>query len=442
MYGYPIFTLPMGLNGRTYIVASPEMVSAMQRAPSTLNLDVIISELTPRLIDMSAHSGAVLRDYTSEDGLYKQSHKILTQQALTNGSEIQLGYLAEFVNSIENGSKVELFHFASKLICLASNRTFFGPQNPYDKHPELLDRFWEWESGVIPMLVGIFPRIIARKAYKGLLACAEKFAEYHEAGGIEDAHYFIKQRNELHLQHGITDRIERGKLDTGLGIAVNVNASLSTFWLLSNVYSRPTLLARLRDEIQENGLTDAETLSFERLRENCPLLYSVYRETLRCYAPMGSPRFVEADTIIANQYLVRKGSVVQPAPAALHQDKDVWGPDAEEFNPNRFLQSANGTKTNHDGTFEDKSSVPGAAFRSFGGGRHMCPGRNFAAAEILSLSAAMIIGFDMEVADNTAWNPPPDRKRMPISVMKPLEKLMVTMHRRLGYENIQWRLQL
>jgi len=88
--------LPMGLTGRTYIVASPEMVSSMQRAPSILNLDVIISELTPRLIDMNAQSGAVPRDYTSEKVLYKQSHKILTPQALTNGSEIQLGYLAEF----------------------------------------------------------------------------------------------------------------------------------------------------------------------------------------------------------------------------------------------------------------------------------------------------------------------------------------------------------
>ena len=171
-------------------------------------------------------------------------------------------------------------------------------------------------------------------------------------------------------------------------------------------------------------------------------MYSVFRETLRYYAPMGSPRFVEADTTIANQYLVRKGTVVQPAPAALHQDKDVWGADAEEFNPDRFLHSANCTKTNHNGTFEDKSSVPGAAFRSFGGGRHMCPRRNFAAAEILSLSAAVIMGFDMEVVDTTAWNPPPDRKRVLVSVMKPLEKLMVKMHRRQGYENVQWKLQL
>lgn len=432
----------MGLSGRTYIVASPEMVSAMQRAPSTLNFDVIVSELTPRLVDMNAQSGAALRDYTSEDGLYKQSHKIMTPQALTNGSEIQLGYLAEFVNDIKDGSKEDLFHFSSKLICLASNRTFFGPQNPYEKYPDLLDRFWEWESGLIPMLVGIFPRIIARKAYQALLACAEKFAEYHATGGLEDAHYFIKQRTELHLQHGITDPIERGKLDVGVGIAVNVNASLSTFWLLSNVYSRPSLLARLRDEIQENGLKDLGSLSFERLREKCPLLYSVFRETLRYYAQMNSPRWVEADTIIANQYLVRKGTVVQPAPAALHLDKDVWGPDAEKFNPDRFLHSANGNKTKIDGTFKEGSSVPGAAFRSFGGGRHMCPGRHFAAAEILSLSAVMIMGFDMEVVDETAWNPPPDRKRVPISVQKPLNKLVVRMHRRQGYESVQWKLQL
>ncbi|KAJ4373466.1 hypothetical protein N0V86_007605 [Didymella sp. IMI 355093] len=379
---------------------------------------------------------------TGEDSLYKQSHKILTAQALTDGSETQLGYLAEFVNNIEDGSQVELFDFSAKLICHASNRTFFGPKNPYEKYPDLLDRFWEWESGMTAMLVGVLPNITARKAYKGLMACTEKFAEYLAADGLADAHYFIKQRNELHLRHGITDLTERGKIDVGLGIAINVNASITTFWLLSNVFSRPALLARLRDEIQQNGLSQPGTLSFERLRDSCPVLYSVYRETLRYYAPMSSVRWVEADTMIANQYLVRKGSVVQAAGTALHQDKAVWGPDADKFNPDRFVLNTNGTRTNADGTFEEKSNVPPAAFRSFGGGRHMCPGRHFAAAEVLSLSAVMILGFDLEAVDNTAWNPPPNRKRLVVSAMKPLEKVMVSMQRRKGYEGVKWKLQL
>lgn len=291
------------------------------------------------------------------------------------------------------------------------------------------------------MLVGIFPRITARKAISGLQILAEKFAEYEETGGHANAHYMVRARNASHLQHGI-GLIERSKLDAGLGFAFNVNASVTAFWVLSNIYGRPDLLARLRDEIQTNAFLQPATLSFARVRDSCPGLRSVYRETLRHYAPMSSVRWAKEDTIIANQYLVRNGSIVHAAGAVLHHDKATWGPDAELFNPDRFLHNINGTRTKQDGSFEDKSNIPSAAFRSFGGGKHMCPGRHFATTEILTRSAVMILGFEMEAVDNSAWNPPPDRNKPPITVMKPLEKLTVRMHRRQGYENVQWKLQL
>ena len=404
-------------------------------------MDAILSGMTARMNDSDPDTAKIIQD-TGEDNLFQQYHKILSFPALTDGSEIQLGYLAEFVNNVEEGSKVEVFGFVSKIISLASNRTFFGPGNPYDKHPDLLDRFWEWENGIVKLLmVGILPKIASRKARKALRACAERFIEYGETGGYENAHYVVKARNDAHIQHGIS-RLERAKLDAGLGLAFNVNASITAFWMLSNAYSRPELLARLRVEVQNNALSQPGTLSFGRLRDSCPGLYSLYRETLRYYASFSSIRWVDADTMIANRYLVRKGTILQMVGAALHQDKAIWGPDAEEFNPDRFLRNTNGTRTKADGTFDDKSNVPPAAFRSFGGGRHMCPGRHFAAAEILSLSAVMILGFDMETVEGTAWNPPPDRKRFPTSVEKPSQKLMVRMHRRQGYENVQWKLQL
>lgn len=72
----------------------------------------------------------------------------------------------------------------------------------------------------------------------------------------------------------------------------------------------------------------------------------------------------------------------------------------------------------------------------------MCPGRHSAAAEVLSLSAVMILGFDLEMVDNSAWNPPPDRKRISLSAIKPLEKLVVRMQRRKDFESVEWKLEL
>lgn len=426
--------------GRTYVITSPEMVSAMLKAPPTLTFDTILSGITVRINNSDPETAKIIQD-TGEDNLMKQYHKILTMQALTEGSDIQLGYLAELVNAIKDGSRVELFDFISRTISAASNQTFFGPQNPYKKHPELLDRFWEWENGIISMLIRLIPRVTARSANNGLQALAEKFAEYEESGGHAEAHHVVRARNVSHLQLGIGLH-ERSKLDASLGFAFNVNASIAAFWVLSNIYSRPNLLARLRDEIQNNALLQPATLSFAHLRNSCPSLYSVYRETLRHYAPMSSVRWVKEDTLIANQYFVRKGCLVHAAGVVLHHDKAIWGPDAESFNPDRFLHNTNGTRTKSDGSFEEKSNIPAAAFRSFGGGKHLCPGRHFATAEIMTLAAVMILGFEIETIDNTTWNPPPDRNRPPVAVAKPLKKLMVRMYRRQGYENVQWKLHL
>lgn len=426
--------------GRTYVVTSPEMVSALQKAPPALTFENIISEMTVRMNNSDPDTARIIQ-MSGEDSLYQHYHKIMTLQTLTLRSDVQLGYLAELVNAVQDGFKTELFGFMTRTISVASNRTFFGPQNPYDKHSGLLDRFWEWENGIISMLIGILPRFTARKARNGIYALAEKFAAYEETGGHKDAHPVVRARKEAHLQLGIS-LMERSKLDAALSFAFNVNASIIAFWVVSNIYSRPDLLTRLRDEIQTNALSQPATLSFARLRDSCPVLNSVYREALRYYAPMSSVRWVKEDTMFAKQYLLRKGTTIHATGVLLHHDKATWGPDADLFNPNRFLHNLNGTKTNPDGSFGEKSKIPSAVFRSFGGGKHMCPGRHFATTEILSLTAVIVLGFEMETMDNSAWNPPPDTKRAPISVQKPLNKLVVRMHRRQGYENVQWKLQL
>ena len=446
-HGHPIFTLPM-LTGRTYIVASPELSSAVQRAPSSLDLDPIFSEMAPRMAVLNQRTSSILRDPTGgqegEPSVYKQAHSIITSQTLTGASQTQLDFLGQLIDDIEDDCEMDLFRLVRQKICDASNRTFYGPRNPFKKYPDLLDSFWDWENDIVSLMMGFFPSITARKAYQGLMTCSKAFAEYIEAGGYQEAHKFVQGRNDLHLRHGITDTMERAKLEVVIGMAINVNASITTFWLLSNVFSRPELLSRLREEVCENALIDPGVLSSERLRQSCPRLNSVYREILRLYAPMITVRWVAADTLLADTYLVREGNIVQVPGSVLHQDKALWGPDVESFNPDRFLYSINGSKTNPDGDVPENKAhaLHPATFRSFGGGKSMCPGRHFAQAEILSLSAVLLLGFDMTPTNGTSWNPPPDTKRTPISVMKPLKELKVKLQRRKEFEGIKWKLQL
>jgi hypothetical protein len=134
-HGHPIFTLPIWPMGRTYVITSPEMVSALLRAPPTLTFDTILSGMTVRVNDSDPDTARIIQD-SGENSLFKQYHKILTTQALTDGSDIQLGYLAELVNNITDGSKAELFDFVSRIIAVASNRTFFGPEKSIRETPK------------------------------------------------------------------------------------------------------------------------------------------------------------------------------------------------------------------------------------------------------------------------------------------------------------------
>lgn len=83
---------------------------------------------------------------------------------------------------------------------LASQRTFFGPNNPFEKHPELMDDFWDWEAGNITYMAGFFPSIFACKATRGLKANVKGLEEYIKADGYKDAYKILQDHDQLHLQ--------------------------------------------------------------------------------------------------------------------------------------------------------------------------------------------------------------------------------------------------
>jgi hypothetical protein len=438
------------LNAKTYVVTDPVLAVAVQRAAATLDFDELVVSITPFLIGSSAETKRILKDHTAkQEGrtrMIARSHSVINPpfaaHKIADVSQIQLSHFNDFVNNIKDGEDVDIYKSLKSEIASASMNSLYGPQNPFALHPELVEKYWDWEDGSIAYSVGILPSITARKAYLGIEACVKGWVEYTENGRHAQAQPFLQERIKMHYAEGISP-YEHARLEHAISLGFISNAGITSFWMINNIFSRPELLHDLREEIYTNAFEAPGTISSSKLKAACPLLNSTWRETMRLIAPMTSARVVLEDTILADTYLLRKGNVVQIAGGVLHHNTDIWGPDATSFNARRFYYNWNGTKTNADGSITDKkeNAVHPAAFRVFGGGVSLCPGRHFAQMEVTSLAAVLVMGFDMQPVEGLGWNPARDDKRLPLTAAKPLRDVRAKVVRREGWEHVKWEMK-
>jgi cytochrome P450 len=439
--------------GKTYVVADPVLAVAVQRASSTLDFDEMVAQFISRIVKLNSHTTRILQDPTAkQEGrkrMVSSAHSLINPPFAAHNvwgvSQAQLEHFSDHVNSLEDGKEIGLYEAVTRQIAAATMSSLYGPENPFALNPELIQKWWEWDDDNVGYAVSPFPQITNRKAYLAMEACVQGWLEYTEKGRHSQAQPFLKERYEMHKNHGISDS-EHARLEMGIGLAFISNASVTMFWVINNIFSRPDLLKELREEIYTHAFESPGTISGSKLKEHCHLLNSVYRETMRLKAPMTSARVVLEDTIIADTYSLKKGSVVQISGGILNHDPEVWGPDVSSFNPRRFYYSSNGTKTNADGTMTDSkaNTVHPAAFRGFGGGTTLCPGRHFAQIEVTGLAALMVMAFDMhppKETNNIDWDPP-TIDSSPLVVNKPTREVRVKLVKRKGYEDVKWDLKV
>jgi len=123
----------------------------------------------------------------------------------------------------------------------------------------------------------------------------------------------------------------------------------TTKWLLSyftyEVFRRPELLKRLQSEVDE-VMCDADTCLDYDCALRLPVLKATLRELVRYYSavPGPLPRYVPAGEgfIVDGKYVLPAGTEVALQSHTVHRNRDIFGDDADVFNPDRWLVSSEG----------------------------------------------------------------------------------------------------
>ncbi|KAI4139368.1 MAG: hypothetical protein L6R39_006324 [Caloplaca ligustica] len=165
-------------------------------------------------------------------------------------------------------------------------------------------------------------------------------------------------------------------------------------WAVYCLCTHPHHQARLREEIRAYlpSIDNPTPITAETL-DRLPFLHAFCNEVLRLYAPVTlTLREAAKNTTICGHY-VPKGTTIIISATAVNHSKELWGPDAGEFKPERWL----GPKRLNTG-----GASSNFAFLTFSHGPRSCIGQAFAKAEFAVLVAALAGRFEMKLADPEA----------------------------------------
>ncbi|KAF7854577.1 hypothetical protein EAF04_010386 [Stromatinia cepivora] len=173
----------------------------------------------------------------------------------------------------------------------------------------------------------------------------------------------------------------------------------TTASLLSNTFHvlarRPDIWKKLKAEVNE---LHGEKPDYETMRSIKYIKY-LLNESLRLYPVVPSnARFSRRDTVLplgggpdrTSPIFIPKGSAVAWSTYTMHRRTDIFGPDAEEFRPERWAP--------------EEGLRPGWGYLPFNGGPRICVGQQFALAEASYTIIRLLQEFErIEDRDGTEW---------------------------------------
>ncbi|KAJ6441080.1 cytochrome P450 [Purpureocillium lavendulum] len=421
----PLATVPM-LNGKLYTIFDPDLIQATLRLKAA-SFEPFVVGFAQKSFNLSDATFAKILSHPQlvpefTDAIHRSFHPT----ALAQMNLHFLSTISARLDAVADAGKVDatnpgresraadgaleignLFLWCRDVMSVASTKALYGDSDPFSKDPSLVDAIWTFEKVLPLFLLSLFPSITMPKGYQARETMQQTMKAYYDAEtDINDptTSTLTFNRASTLRQYGFNGE-EIAKLECILPIAATTNAVPTFFWMLIFVLSRPSLAARLRAEVEAAASFDqaAGTVTFDitGFDQQLPLMVSCYRETMRVVNRSVSMRRAMSDINLTaadgRTYLLKKGVDIQMSAGVTHGERRIWGDDAGDFNPERFLapqgDAAPAAKGVRSSEGERKKKT---AYFPFGGGRHLCPGRNLAFCEILGFMAMILLRFEVE----------------------------------------------
>ncbi|OCB92139.1 cytochrome P450 [Sanghuangporus baumii] len=400
-YG-PVYQIPTPLGGRRTILTDPKAVAHFY---SKETFTYVQSNFSKRLIESLLGRGLLW----SEGESHRRQRKTLTP-AFSNAA---IRSLTPVMNCVSLDS-----------IGIAGFGHDFGAlQGKRSSVEEVLDSFGTAPpmSMVVMLLGQVIPILQKLPTTRGNL-----MRKLHDTMGGVSEQLLERSRKEKALGGGVTDtsrsiigsllRAENADSELRLTpeealaqmkvliLAGYETTSISLTWALIELSLHPEKQDKLYLELAEFTNKDP---TYDQLTSGLPYLDSVTREVLRLHPPLAqSGRVAKYDDIIplstpitttsgkqVDHIAVAQGSAVFVSIRAINRSEEIWGPDAKEFKPERWLD-------NESGLTPKAKEVQGYHhILSFVDGPRTCLGRAFAIAEFKSVLSVLIRNYAFSLRD-------------------------------------------
>ncbi|KAK1978583.1 cytochrome P450 [Colletotrichum cereale] len=258
----------------------------------------------------------------------------------------------------------------------------------YQEQMDFFNKCWtiKFLSGS-PPLIDIFPWLQHIPYYINPWKLAAE--TYHESDGL---HHMENYRNALRKpgfnmskQMNITvDRLKSSTSDTELawiaGTLTLANAETTVAilsWLVVAMITYPVYMHKVQAMLDE--VVGNERMPVYADKAQLPYIDAMMEEVMR-WRPI-LPAGMDHTAREEDEYMgfrIPKGATIVYSSWVIARDKNVFGPDADEFRPERWLE---------------QEDLPRFAF---GFGRRVCPGKNVGREGLWILFARLLWAFDME----------------------------------------------
>ncbi|KAJ6012332.1 hypothetical protein N7522_002687 [Penicillium canescens] len=167
-------------------------------------------------------------------------------------------------------------------------------------------------------------------------------------------------------------------------------------WTFYEISRNPRVCGRVRLELDEffghdsspTAVLDTIVQRTDDFLRNTPYISAVIKETLRLYPPAATSRCSPLNTgfnvrLPCGQDLCLDGTIIYNCQSIIHQARGVYGENATEFLPERWLEGS-------------ETPIPPSAWRPFERGPRNCIGQSLAKIEALVIIASAIRRYSWE----------------------------------------------